>query len=122
MREANRVSRALVIVGLILSLVGVIDPLEGAFVVAAGTGMIALGVGLGKSPYRAFAIGSFLLVATGVIALWVLSAAGGVGGDSGRSYAWALVLLPYPVGWLGSLIGAIRALRVPAVNAGRKAV
>ena len=122
MREANRVSRILVMVGLILSLVGVIDPLEGAWVVAAGTGMIALGAGLGKSRYRAFVIGSFFLVAAGVVALWVLSAAGGVGGDSGRSYAWTLVLLPYPVGWLGSLIGAIRALRAPAVSAGRKGI
>ena len=52
-----------------------------------------------------------MLVALGFGALWVLSAFGGVGGPGGHSNWWALVLAPYPVGWIMGIIGAIRRLR-----------
>jgi hypothetical protein len=35
-----------------------------------------------------------------------MSALGGIGGDTGRSYWWALLFLPYPVGWIMALTGA----------------
>ncbi len=44
-------------------------------------------------------------------ALWGMSAIGGIGGSTGRSMWWALVLLPYPVGWVMGFAGVIRALR-----------
>ena len=40
-----------------------------------------------------------------------MSALGGLGGESGRTIWWGLVLLPYPVGWVMGVIGAIRRLR-----------
>ncbi|MFM9090669.1 MAG: carboxypeptidase regulatory-like domain-containing protein, partial [Verrucomicrobiota bacterium] len=52
------------------------------------------------------------LIATGVTAMLALSAVGGIGGHTGRSWAWGLLLLPYPAGWLlgvGTLLAHVRA-------------
>lgn len=109
--DSSRWSRILVIVGLVAMVLGVLDPLEGSLVILPGTGLVALGALLGKSRHRTLLYWSFLLVAAGVGALWGLSALGGFGGDSGRSMWWGLALLPYPVGWIMGLVGAIRRLR-----------
>ena len=111
MDGAGRWSRLLVIVGLVAMLIGALDPLEGSLVILPGTALVALGARLGKSPHRVLLYWSFVLVAVGVGALWGLSALGGVGPTTGRSYSWALVLLPYPVGWIMGLVGAVRTLR-----------
>jgi hypothetical protein len=92
-------------------LIGAIDPLEGSLIIVAGTGMVALGGLLGRSRHRLLIYWSFVLVAVGVGVLWVLSAFGGIGGSTGRSMWWGLVILPYPVGWIMGLVGAIRRLR-----------
>jgi hypothetical protein len=53
---------------------------------------------------------SLALVAVGVAALFVLSWFGGVGGPRGHSWWWALVLVPYPVGWVTGLVAGVMAL------------
>lgn len=111
MNDASRWSRILVIAGLVAMLIGAVDPLEGSLVILPGTGMVALGALLAKSRHQRMLSWSFVLVAVGVGALWGLSAVGGLGGATGRSYWWGLVLLPYPVGWIMGLVGAIRRLR-----------
>jgi hypothetical protein len=110
MNGAGRWSRILVIVGLVAMVIGALDPLEGSLVILPGCGLVALGALLGKSRHRIFLYWAFVLVAVGVGALWGLSALGGFGGKSGRSNWWGLVLLPYPVGWIMGLVGAIRRL------------
>lgn len=104
-------SRFLGILGLVVAVVGAIDPLEGSLVILPGTALIALGALLGKSRHRIFLIWAFALAAVGVGALWWLSALGGFGGNSGRSLWWGLILLPYPVGGIMSIVGAILRLR-----------
>ena len=42
---------------------------------------------------------AFILIAIGVAALWGVSMAGGIGGESGRSIWWGVLILPYLVGW-----------------------
>ena len=111
MNGASRWSRILIIAGLVATVIGAVDPLEGSVVILAGTGLVALGARLDQSRYRVFLYWSLVLVAVGVGALWGLSALGGIGGTSGRSNWWGLVLLPYPVGWMMGLVGAIRILR-----------
>jgi hypothetical protein len=49
-------------------------------------------------------------MAVGVAAMFVLSAFGGIGGKSGHSMWWGVLILPYPVGWLMALAGAVLAL------------
>jgi hypothetical protein len=118
MNGANKWSRALVIVGLIAMLVGAIDPLEGSIVILAGAALVALGAVRGKSRHRRFLLWSFVLVAIGVGAMGRLSMLGGVGGATGRSFWWSLVVLPYPVGWIMGLVGTVRTLRESSKTGG----
>lgn len=106
-----RWSRILVVVGLVAILVGAADPLEGSLVILPGTGLLAFGAWLGNSRNRRLLYWAFALVAVGVGEVWGLSAVGGLGGSTGRSMWWAILLLPYPVGWVMALVGAIRRLR-----------
>ena len=46
-----------------------------------------------------------LLLAVGIGAMFGLSAFGGVGGKSGLSWAWALLVVPYVVGWPLGILG-----------------
>jgi hypothetical protein len=103
-------SRAMVIVGLAGMLIGAIDPLEGSIIILPSAGLVALGAFLGKSRRRNLLYWSFALTAVGVAALFVLSWFGGVGGPEGHSTWWAVVLIPYPIGWMMGLVGGMLAL------------
>jgi len=103
-------SRLLVVFGLAGMLLGAIDPLEGSLIILPGTGLVVLGALLGKSRWRILLFWSLALVAIGVGAMSVASAFGGFVGSTGLSNWWALLLVPYPVGWLMGLVGAILAL------------
>jgi hypothetical protein len=47
----------------------------------------------------------FILIAIGVGALWGLSMVGGIGGKSGHSIWWGLLILPYLLGWTMGIAG-----------------
>ena len=102
-------SRILVIVGGIAMLIGAIDPLEGSIVILAGSGLVMLGTILGKRQRRMilYWVWAFILITVGVVAMWGLSAFGGIGGTTGRSLWWGLVILPYPIGWIMGIVGLI---------------
>ena len=103
-------SRVLVIVGLMGMVIGAIDPLEGWVVILPSAGLVALGEFVGKSRHRAFSYWAFALVAVGAAAMIVLSWLGGVGGPNGQSKWWAIVLVPYPLGWVMGLVSGVVAL------------
>ncbi len=107
----TRWSRTLVVAGLIAMVIGAIDPLEGSLVILPGTAMVALGAWLGKSRHRELLCWAFALVAVGVTALLAVSAFGGFGGRNSLSYWWGILILPYPIGWVLGIIGAIKKLR-----------
>ena len=50
------------------------------------------------------------LIAAGVAAMFAWSAVGGIGGKSGHSMWWAVLMLPYPAGWLMALAGGVAGL------------
>lgn len=109
--NAQRWSHRLLAIGTAALVLGVLDPLEGSLVIVAGAGVAMVAAHLGHlRTRRRLDVGTTLEV-LGVAALWGLSAAGGIGPSTGRSYWWTLLLLPYPVGWLLSLSGAVRSLR-----------
>ena len=89
--------------------VGTIDPLEGSLLILLGSGLLALGIFLAGKGRRAvlYWTWAFILIAVGVGAMFVLSAYGGIGGRSGHSMWWGVLILPYPVGWLMALLGAV---------------
>ncbi len=102
-------SRILVVLGSIALLGGVLDPLEGSVIILLGSALILAGVLLDKAPRRVlrYWLLVFVLIAAGVGALFGLSAVGGMGGTSGRSFWWGLILLPYPIGWLMGMAGVV---------------
>ena len=105
-------SRILVIIGCLAMVLGAIDPLEGSLLILPGSGMVALGMLLGQGQRRIllYWVWVFILIAVGVGAMFVVSAFGGIGGRSGHSLWWGVLILPYPVGWILGFAGAISAL------------
>lgn len=105
-------ARILITLGGIAMLLGAVDPLEGSLLILPGSGLIALGTFIGQSQRRVirYWLWVFGLIAVGVAAMFVLSAFGGIGGKNGHSMWWGVLVLPYPVGWLMALVGAVLAL------------
>ena len=105
-------ARILVTLGGIAMLLGTVDPLEGSLLILPGSGLIALAtfIGKGQRSVIRYWLWVFGLIAVGVAAMFVLSAFGGIGGKSGHSIWWGVMMLPYPVGWLMALVGAVLAL------------
>ena len=94
-------ARILLVVGGIGMLAGAVDPMEGSIVILAGSLLMALGTLLGQGEHRLVIhqMWVFVLIAIGVGALWGLSMVGGIGGKSGLSMWWGLLILPYLIGW-----------------------
>jgi hypothetical protein len=70
--------------------------------VLLGAGMLEWGLRRGAPADKTCVYGSTGLIVFGVAALWVLSAFGGFG-EGALSWWWALLCLPYPLGWLRHL-------------------
>jgi hypothetical protein len=94
-----------------LLLVGAFDPLEGSVAVAIGAVLAASAAAAQASHHLRLLLSAALLTLVGVAAMWAMSAAGGIGGHTGRSYWWGLLLVPYPEGWVMALTGAFRLIR-----------
>lgn len=111
MDTIHRPARILLGVGLAAMILGVLDPLEGSIVILAGIGLATIAAYRLHSSHRSALSVGLALAAAGVAVLWVLSAMGGFGGNTGRSMWLGLTLLPYPVGWVIALVASIRAWR-----------
>jgi len=92
------------ILGVVLILLGTLDPLEGSILILAGSILLAVVSHLFNDPQRKWYKIAAILILIGVLALWILSAFGGFGGESDLPYGWALLILPYPAGWLMLLV------------------
>jgi hypothetical protein len=101
MNTSSLWSRILVIGGSIAMVVGAIDPMEGSLLILPGSGLVALGTFLGQGKRRliVYRVWVFILIAIGVGAMWGLTMIGGIGGSSGRSVWWGVLILPYLIGW-----------------------
>ena len=104
--------RILKVLGSIAMILGTLDPLEGSLLILPGSGMVALGMYLSGKDRRTvlYWVWTFILIAVGVGAMFALSAVGGIGGKSGRSMWWGVLMLPYPAGWLLALAGSVAGL------------
>ncbi len=107
---AERWPRALAIIGLAGMILGAVDPLEGSVVILPGVGLAALAAFLGKGRWRVLLYWALVLVAVGAAAMWILSTLGGIGGSTGRSDWWGLIVLPYAVGWVMGVVGGVLTL------------
>ncbi|MDG1571409.1 hypothetical protein OZ410_03720 [Robiginitalea sp. M366] len=88
------------IAGVVLVLLGTLDPLEGSLLIALGAGVLAWVTHSYQDPHARYYKMAAGLIGFGVAALWLLSALGGFGGKSTLANGWAVLLLPYPAGWL----------------------
>ena len=93
-------------------LLGTLDPLEGSLLILPGSGMVALAMYLSGRDHQTvrYWTWAFILIAVGVGAMFALSAVGGIGGKSGHSMWWGILILPYPVGWLMAVAAGVAGL------------
>lgn len=118
MKENTNWTRILFIIGVICLIVGALDPLEGSGVIAFGSILLAGVTRWTHDRHRNVFLAMALLILFGVIFLFYLSSLGGFGGDSRLSWWWGLLILPYPVAWLITIITLIsRAVKKPKLPA-----
>ena len=105
--SAERWSKVLVNVGYSAMLLGAVDLMEGSLLILPGSALVLAGTFFEPGPRRHLAhrISVFLLLAVGIGAMFALSTVGGLGGESGVSWAWGLLVLPYLVGWPLGILG-----------------
>jgi hypothetical protein len=88
------------ILGVVLILLGTLDPLEGSVLVLLGSILLAVVTYGFRDPQHKWYRLAAVLIFFGVLALWILSAYGGIGEGGDLGYGWAAWIIPYPVGWL----------------------
>jgi hypothetical protein len=96
--------RILYWVGVTALIIGAIDPLEGSVVVGAGSAMLVLSSYLSHDRYWKLFLELFFLIIIGIFFLFYFSTLGGFGGNSSLSWWWGALILPYPIGWLLTII------------------
>lgn len=96
--------RTLFTIGVIALIVGALDPLEGSIIITIGSGLIVSSTQRMKDPYRKLFLAAFVMICFGVFFLFYLSGLGGFGGTSTLSWWLALLIVPYPVGWLLNVV------------------
>ena len=90
--------------GIVMLLLGILDPLEGSVVIVVGSSLVAIAAWNLHKPYRYWLLVAWLMVVSGVAYLFFISSLGGFLGNTGRSWVWGLPILPYPLGWLLSVV------------------
>lgn len=97
-------TRVIYIIGVIALIIGILDPLEGSAVIAAGSALVALSTFLTHDRHRKIFLVSSIMIVIGVFFMFYFSSLGGFGGKSTLSWWWGTLILPYPIGWLTSII------------------
>ncbi len=94
----------LFITGIVFVILGVLDPMEGSIVILMGSLLIAISSYLMQNKFWKLFTISFLLILVGVFFLFFFSSLGGIGGNSRLSMWWGMLILPYPLGWIMSIV------------------
>ena len=103
MKENKMWIRVLYIIGVVLFLIGTIDPLEGSVLIVAGSFLTALTTFIAKDRHRKLFLAFFIMLAFGVFFLFYLSSFGGFG-EGALSWWFGLLVIPYPVAWLATIV------------------
>lgn len=120
MTKKTKWPRIIYIIGVIAMIIGALDPLEGSVVIVVGSALIALSAYLTHDQHRKIFLASLIMIAFGVSYMFYTSTLGGFGGPDNLSLWWGTLILPYPVGWLITIILLIvRAVKKPKQQAKR---
>lgn len=104
MKEKISWTHILYMIGVGLLIAGALDPLEGSIVIAVGSLLLTLSTYLTRDRHWKIFLTSFLLIGIGVSFLYYLSQLGGIGGNSKLSWWYGLLMIPYPIGWLATIV------------------
>ena len=94
----------LFIIGVVSFLLGTLDPLEGSGIIAFGSALMALSTYLKRDKYMKLFLSTFIMIVIGVFFLFYFSSLGGFGGRSKLSWWWGILILPYPIGWIMTIV------------------
>jgi hypothetical protein len=97
-------TRVVYITGVVALIIGALDPMEGSVVIVFGSVLIALSAYLTHDRHWKIFLLSLIMILTGVFFLFYLSSLGGFGGTATLSWWWGTLILPYPIGWLVSIV------------------
>lgn len=105
-------AKIVAIAGFCAVVLGCFDPMEGVLLIVPGTVLLALSAWLGKTPQRWLAYVACILMVISFAFLCLLTALGGFGGNAPLLHSkwWALLLLPYPVGWMMGVASGVCTL------------
>lgn len=98
--------RVLRILAVTLLLLGALDPMEGSVLIAAGSILLALHVHLSNDSRKRLFITASAMIIAGVFFLFFFSSLGGFG-KGHLSWWWGLFVLPYPMGWMITVISLL---------------
>lgn len=98
--------RVLRILAVTLLLLGALDPMEGSVLIAAGSILLALHVHLSNDSRKRLFITASAMIIAGVFFLFLFSSLGGFG-KGHLSWWWGLFVLPYPMGWMITVISLL---------------
>jgi len=93
------------VIGVIAVIIGALDPMEGSLVIAGGSILIALSSFMTNDRYRNLFMTTAAMILIGVSCLWYISSLGGF--DPKLEWWWIAMILPYPLGWLITIITLI---------------
>jgi hypothetical protein len=114
MKEKINWTRIIYIMGVVALIIGTLDPLEGSVLILAGSVLLALSTYLTHDRHLKIFMLSAIMIVFGVVFLFYLSSKGGFGGNSKLSWWWGILIVPYPLGWLLSIVTLIiRAVKKP---------
>lgn len=117
MKGKEKWLRIIFILGIVTLIIGTIDPLEGSVVIAFGSALLALSAYLKHDRHRKIFLASLVMILIGVFFMFYFSSLGGFGGTSTLSWWWGILILPYPIGWLTTVILLIvRAVKKPVLR------
>jgi hypothetical protein len=103
MRKKLTFLKVLFIIGVVSLIIGALDPLEGSVVIVAGSIIMTISAYLKRDRHRKLFLTFSILIVVGVFFLFFFSSFGGFG-KGALSWWWGILVLPYPVGWLASIV------------------
>jgi len=103
MKTNANVLKTIAIIGTICFIIGAIDPLEGSILIFIGAILIALEKYLKHDVLWKWFTAIAVSIIIGVAFLFYFSSLGGFGAGASLSWWWAMLILPYPIGWLSGI-------------------
>lgn len=106
MKNNSRGLRYLRILAIALLFIGALDPLEGSVLITVGSILLAAQVYWSGDSRRRLYVTTALMILVGVFFLFFFSSLGGFG-KGHLSWWWGLFILPYPMGWMITVISLL---------------